>query len=444
MTVQRNTITNTDPRETLDKAPMGLLQIVIIAITVGLNGLDGIDVLSISSALPGIGEEWGIDHGALGIVSSMMLIGMAIGSIALGWIADIYGRRKTMIGSLITMAIGMFMVTTASDVVQLSFWRIITGLGVGGLLSAITAITAEFSNLKYRYLCISIMAIGYPLGGSIGAKIASWLLLAYNDEWRTIFYFGAVVTTLFIPIYYFVVPESVHWLTRKQPAGALEKINKTLKRMGHNAVSALPEISEEVRKKSFSDLFAPGLIWITIIITGAYFLQITTYYFILIWTPTVFTDMGFTASQGSDMLTWANMGGLVGGTILGLLTLRVDVKKLTIGALALSAFAISGLGRIPQDLVYGAVFAFLSGFFGNAGIVGMYALFPAAFPTHVRASGTGFAVGIGRGGAILSPIIVGIMFKANLPLSIVTMLISTGALIGAGVLIFLRLGKDSG
>ncbi len=440
MTVQKNSIMSADPRETLDNAPMGLLQIFIVALTVGLNGLDGIDVLSISFALDGIGREWGMTHGALGIVSSMELIGMAIGSIALGWVADAVGRRKTMIGCLITMAAGMFMVTTVNNVIQLSIWRIITGLGIGGLLSAITAVTAEFSNLKYRYLCISIMAIGYPLGGILGSKVASWLLLDY--QWRSIFYFGAAVSALFIPLYYFIVPESVHWLTRKQPVGALDKINQALKRLGHDVVSSLPVISEEDRKKSFADLFAPGLIWITLIITLAYFLQITTYYFILKWTPKVFVDMGFTPSDGASMLMYANMGGLVGGAILGLLTLRVSVKKLTIIVLALSAFAISGLGRIPPDLGYGALFAFLSGFFGNAGIVGMYALFPAAFPTHVRASGTGFAVGIGRGGAILSPIIVGYMFDANLTLPTVTMLISIGALFGAGVLLFLKLEKN--
>ena len=141
---------------------------------------------------------------------------------------------------------------------------------------------------------------------------------------------------------------------------------------------------------------------------------------------------GFTPSRRSKHADVREYGGTRRGAILGLLTLRVSVKKLTIIVLALSAFAISGLGRIPPDLGYGALFAFLSGFFGNAGIVGMYALFPAAFPTHVRASGTGFAVGIGRGGAILSPIIVGYMFDANLTLPTVTMLISIGALFGAG------------
>jgi hypothetical protein len=119
----------------------------------------------------------------------------------------------------------------------------------------------------------------------------------------------------------------------------------------------------------------------------------------------------------------------------------MDLKRLTMATLALSAVAISILGRSPADLSHIKIVSFLCGFFGNAGIVGMYALFPVAFPTHVRASGTGFAVGIGRGGAILSPIIVGLMFQVGLSLSVVSITISSGALIAAGVLLFLRLDK---
>lgn len=430
---------NTDPRETIDRAPMSLLQIFIIAITVGLNGLDGFDVLSISFASTGIAKEWGIDKGGLGIVLSMELFGMAVGSILLGWVADIIGRRKTMGGCLITMAVGMFMVTTVHSVVELSVWRVITGLGIGGLLSAITAITAEFSNVKRRHLCVSLMAIGYPVFGIIGGEIARRFLVEY--DWRSVFYFGSALTAVFIPLFYFVVPESVHWLVRKQPANALNQVNRIMLRIGHEAIAKLPEVAPEVRKKSYGDLFAPGLRRTTIVVTIAYFLHITTYYFILKWLPDVVVGMGFTAADGANMLKYANIGGALGGAILGLMTLRLDLKKMTMATLALSAVFITILGRTPADLDYIKVIAALCGFFGNTGIIGMFALFPASFPTHVRASGTGFAVGVGRGGAILSPIIVGFMFQAGLSLPMVAMLISIGALIAAGVLAFLNFDK---
>jgi benzoate transport len=439
MAVNNNIIFNPDPRETIDKSPMSLLQIFIIAITVGLNAMDGIDVLSISLAAPDIAKEWNLNNTVVGFILSMELIGMGIGSITLGWVADTTGRRKTMLGCLLMMALGMFMVTKSANIVELSIYRIITGLGIGGLLASITAITAEFSNLKNRALCISIMAIGYPIGGVAGSKIAGWMLHAYGD-WRLIFYFGAILTVVFIPMFYFVVPETVHWLIRKQPEGALDKVNKTLKRIGQGIVTTLPEVTTETGKKSYSDLFSPTLIRITTIITVAYFLQISTYYFILKWVPKVVVKMGFASADGAQMMMWANIGGALGGMILGLLTLRVSLKILTVATLIFSAVFITILGT-TTDLNYFAVFAVFSGFFGNAGIVGMYTLFPVAFPTHVRASGTGFVVGIGRGGAYLSPVIVGLMFDHGLSLPVVTMLISIGALVGAGVLMFLKLEK---
>ena len=453
-----------DPRETLDKAPLSLLQIIVVVITCALNGLDGFDVLSISFASPGIASEWGINRATLGIVLSMELIGMAFGSIIIGGIADKIGRRYTSLGCLTIMAFGMLTTTTVDNIVQLSICRIFTGLGLGGLLAAINALSAEFSNRKRRHLCVSIMSIGYPIGGVIGGLIAAQILANYS--WRSVFFFGAGVTALFIPIVFFLVPESVYWLVRKQPNNALEKANAALRRMGHVPVDTLPEVMPEMRKKSMKDLFSPGLAGITTIVTAAYFLHVTTYYFILKWVPKVVADMGFAASSAGNILTCANVGGAVGGVVFGLLTLRVSPKILTIGTMTLGALFIALFGSVPSMFdsiavplnsipalfggadadrlyTYIGLIAGVCGFFGNPAIVGMFALFAHAFPTHVRASGTGFSVGIGRGGAILSPIIVGYLFQWGFSLPAVTVLISIGGFVGAAVLIFLKMNENA-
>ncbi len=229
--------TSADPRDTLKHAPMSALQIFVVAVTIALNALDGFDVMSISFASPGIAAEWGINRAALGIVLSMELIGMAFGSILLGGVADRLGRRPTMLGCLFIMAIGMFMVTTSNGVLgsilapmlglfgqnvdvrlaDLSGWRVVTGLGIGGMLASINAVASEFSNEKRRHLNVSLMSIGYPIGAVLGGLVAQQLLK--TGDWRAVFYFGAVVTAVLIPVVYFAVPESVHWLARKQPVG---------------------------------------------------------------------------------------------------------------------------------------------------------------------------------------------------------------------------------
>jgi benzoate transport len=432
-------LVNTDPRETLASAPMSTLQLLAVAITVGLTALDGFDVLSISFASPGIAAEWGIDRAALGVVLSMELMGMALGSIVLGGVADRIGRRPTMLGCLVLMTLGMFMVTTVKQIPELQVWRFTTGLGIGGLLAASNAVAAEFANLRRRNLCVSLMAVGYPLGAVSGGLIVAQLLQGH--DWRSVFYFGAAITAAFIPLV-LLMPESVHWLAQKQPAGALERINRALTRMGHAVIGALPAIPAEVRKRSVSDIFAPGLIMTTVLCALAYFFHIMTFYFMLKWVPKIVVDMHFPASAAAGVLVWANVGGALGGTVVGLITQRVGLKQVTIGAMLLSSVMVVLFGRSAPDLIELSVLCAAAGFFTNGVIVGMYAIFAQAFPTHVRATGTGFAIGIGRGGSVLAPITAGFLFKWGYPLPTVALYMAMGSLIAAGVLALLKLKPD--
>ena len=167
-----------NPKDILDHEPMGWFQITAVTICVLLNALDGFDVLAISFASPGIASEWGIDRGVLGIVLSMELIGMAVGSITIGNLADRIGRRPTILLCLVMMASGMYLSSTSDSVEALSAYRFFTGLGIGGMLAAINAMAAEYANLKYRNLCVIVMATGYPIGVIIGGSIASSPVIA--------------------------------------------------------------------------------------------------------------------------------------------------------------------------------------------------------------------------------------------------------------------------
>jgi benzoate transport len=431
---------SSDPRDVIAASPMSRLQIAVIGITVCLNALDGFDVLSISFASPGIAMEWGIDRAALGIVLSMELIGMAIGSVFIGGVADKIGRRPTMLGCLVVMAVGMVGATTTTSIVSLSVWRIVTGLGIGGMLAAINAVAAEFSNARRRHLSVSLMSIGYPVGAVLGGIVATRLLR--TNDWRSVFYFGAAVTTVLIPVVFFLVPESIHWLARKQPAGALEKINRALSRMGRATVAALPALTAETRRRSISDIFAPELMAGTVIVTLAYFFHITTFYFIAKWIPKIVADFGFPASSAGGVLVWTNVGGATGGAIFGLLTQRYNVKTLTIGILFASTVMVTLFGRSPANLQNLSIICAAAGFCTNAGIVGLYAIIAQVFPTHVRAGGTGFTIGVGRGGSVLAPIIAGFLFAAGYSLPTVASILALGSMMAAIVLSMLKLESD--
>ena len=425
-----------DPQSILSQGAMRPLQIAAVTLCVLLNALDGFDVLAISFASPGIASEWGIDRAALGLVLSMELIGMALGSVMLGNIADRIGRRPTVLACLVIMAGGMALATTASSVVNLSIIRLVTGLGIGGMLACTNALVAEFSNDRHRNLAVAIMAAGYPMGAIIGGSIATGLLA--EGHWRDVFTFGAVVTAVFLPIAWFLLPESIGFLLQKRGPTALERINATLRRLGHESVAALPPAPPRPTKASIGELFAPDLARSTILLTLAYFCHIMTFYFILKWIPKIVVDMGYAASKAGDVLVWANVGGLAGATLLSLLTYRVAVRKLVIVAMVASTLLVALFGQGQETLGGLALVAGAAGFCTNAGVVGLYALFARVFPTAVRAGGTGFVIGIGRGGAALGPIVAGFLFNAGFGLSIVSILMGMGSLVAAGALLLLR------
>jgi benzoate transport len=430
-----------DPREIVDKSAMTVAQIVVVAITVLLNAMDGYDILSIAFATPGIAKEWGVKPLELGIVSSMELIGMMFGSVLLGGLADKIGRRPTLLGCLVTMAAGMLLATTASSPMQLSIWRLLTGLGIGGMLPCVNAVVAEFSNNKWRGTCISIMVIGYPLGGSVGGLFAANLLATY--DWRAVFYLGAAITAILIPTAFFLVPESVHWLTRKQPLNALERVNQSLKKLGYSAIGALPVVRAEEQKKSLADIFSPALIGITLIVTSAYFLHAFSLYFLLKWAPKIATDMGFAPAVGGRILSMGNFGGAAGGAIFGLLAARIGLKPLTIAIMLANAVAIVLFGRSPAETGTLTMLAIFVGAFGNAAVSGMYSIAAYAFPTHVRATGTGFMIGIGRAGGVLSPWVVGYLMQGGATLPTVGLVMAAGSLLAGMVLVFLKLNTGS-
>lgn len=431
----------TNVRQVLDEAPMGRLQIAAIILCILLNALDGFDVLAISFASPGIAAEWGVDRAALGIVLSMELIGMAVGSILLGGLADRAGRRPTILLCLVIMAAGMFGATLATSVTSLSAIRLITGLGIGGMLACTNAMVAELANARARSLAVAVMAAGYPIGAILGGSIASMLLV--SGGWRDVFLFGAIVTGVFLPLTLVLLPESIGFLLQRRPRGALDKVNALLRRMGHAPVDALPPAEGHAPKASLAALFAPGLARVTILLTAAYFAHIMTFYFILKWVPKIVVDMGYAPSTAGGVLVWANVGGLLGALLLSILSWRIGIRALVIAAMLVSTVMVTIFGQGQASLSGLSMVAAAAGFFTNAGVVGLYAIIAQSFPTSVRGGGTGIVIGIGRGGAALGPIVAGFLFSLDVGLPMVALGMALGSLIAAGALFALGRGRGA-
>ena len=439
----------TDPREMLENSAMTWLQKIIVAITVAFSAVDGFDVLAIAVSGAGIMNEFGLNRADLGVVLSMELLGMALGSVLLGGVADKVGRRKMLLGCLVVMALGMAMVAQVTSVSALCAWRVFTGIGIGGLLSTNNAVVAEFTNQRSRGLSISLMVIGYPMGGIICGAVGHAILDAGAANWRDMFFAGAVMSAVMIPITYFFVPESVHWLSRIQPMDALERINAALIKLGHRSVQILPLPTQQESRTSIFDIFsmgAKGLLVSTLLMTLAYLFQMITFYYVLKWTPTIVVQMGIGAASAAGVLFWVNVGGVLGGALFGLLSSKVGLKRLTVGVLVLTCGAVTLFGQSQADLAQLSLLAAGAGFFANAGVSGIYTLIAYVFPTHVRATGTGFVIGVGRAGAVIAPWLSGLLMQQGLDkgdplldvLAYVALLMGLCSLVAALALFFLR------
>ena len=440
----------TNPISVVDDNPMSVRQWIVVILMIFLNALDGFDVLSSAFAAPGITKEWGIPRSELGIMLSAELIGMGFGSILLGSLADKIGRKPAMLICLVIMAIGMYLAHGANSVTSLTAYRFFTGLGIGGMLAATNAVTAESTSKESRSLAMALYVIGYPVGGVVGGYAAqSWLLVDY--DWRAVFMFGAVVTAIMIPLVMWLVPETPAYFAARRKPDALEKINKSLRAFKKPLIDALPPVRTDIAKPKVTDILSkPGMRKVTWLLALGYMVHTFTFYFVLKFAVQIVSDAGFTQPEAASTLTWANIGGATGGFLFGFLLKKWDIKGPTITCMILGVVAVVYFGMGHDTLTFWRVSTFLQMFFLNAAIVGYYAAFARGFPAYARATGTGFALGVGRAGAASSPIVAGYLFTtlggANvaaghlndhlLPVSIV---MTAGSLIGVVLMLMLPL-----
>jgi MFS family permease len=426
----------TNPIAVVDDNPMSARQWIVVVLMILLNALDGFDVLSSAFAAPGITMEWGIPRSELGIVLSAELVGMGFGSVILGGLADKAGRKPAMLLCLVIMATGMFMASNAGGVWPLTVWRFITGLGIGGMLAATNAVTAESTSKSARSVAMALYVIGYPVGGVIGGFAAqSWLLVDY--DWRAVFTFGAIVTAAMIPLVALLVPETPAFYAARRPEGAVAKINRSLRTLRKPEIDALPEISPTAPKPKVTDILSnPRLRPVTLLLAFGYLFHTITFYYILKFAVQIVADSGFSQPEAASTLTWANIGGAIGGALFGFLVKKWDIKGPTIVVAVLGSAAVAAFGMGSDTLWGWRAATFLTMFFLNAAIVGYYAAFAKGFPAYARATGTGFVLGVGRAGAAGSPIIAGFLFVwlGNDELLTVSSIMSIGAILGAGLI----------
>ena len=404
----------------VDDSPMSSSQIITVLLCVILNMMDGVDILLTAFTAAELMKEWSLTNSSLGILLSAGLFGMAAGAMLLAPMGDKWGRRTTIIVSLVIIGVCVVASSYATNYLQFAGWRFFTGVGVGGMIANISTISAEFSSLKRRDFSVSLVLSGNPVGGVLGG-IATVYLIAHYD-WRTAFFVAGCCSLLLLPLIFWKLPESVVYLVSARPGNALEKINKILNQMNHRPITALPNIetkSNSCEKQSvLSSLFDKGNIANTLYLWIAFFTIMFSFYFIMSWTPKLLVQAGMSLSEGISGSIVLNFGGIIGAPVLGFFAAKYKLQNLIMLYTVSTSILMVCFGLITDSFAPALFVALFLGFFLFGSIIGVYTITPYVYKVKQRATGLGYAMAVGRLGAVLAPYMAGFLLDASLSVTV--------------------------
>ena len=394
----------------IEQTPLRPYQMLVIALGVLINMLDGYDIIALSIISPVLTREWQLSPATLGVLFSATLTGMAVGAF-LTPVADVWGRRTAIILNLCLMSMGMLLSATATSVDMLWALRFCTGLGVGAMSGCVGTLVFEYCSIKARNLGLGLVVIGYTIGNLLSGYAAPALL----DElsWRGVFVFGGALSVLLIPTIYFLLPESLDILVARQSPHALASINKILTRLKLEVFEMLPAPVAKLKNASLLDLFKQPLLQRTLLMAASYFLYMLTEYFFLNWNNQLTTNAGFTDVDGKFITRLTSVGGIIGGIVIGVLSFKYPIRPVSILTMIVMSLSLIAFGAAANNLLLAQVSAFVNGFciFGVA--VVLYAHGATTFPARVRSTGMGLVMSAGRIGSILGPATAGYMLNAD-------------------------------
>jgi len=393
-----------------DNNKIASLQYVTILICLLMNMCDGMDVMVISYTSNAIQKEWAISAGDFGIVFSMGLFGMALGAMLLASRADIFGRKPVIILCAFLMGTGVLFTAFAETLPQLILFRFFSGIGIGSMLACTSTITAEHAPEKTKNFWVSFVMAGYPIGAVLSGLVATKLIAA--NGWRAMYYFAGVATLLTIPFIIIFLKESMDFLLKAQPINALHKVNKALAAMEKELLSELPIKESNKAKTSVASLFAGNIKNSTILLWSAFLLCFAALYFLTSWIPKLASNAGLSASLSIYAGIVFNLGAFIGIITQGFLSTKFGLRKVICYFLTGTALLMVLFGFFTGPLMTLILFC-LIGFGIQGGFIGLYAVAASVYPTAIRSTGIGWAIGFGRLGAILGPLAGGLIISSS-------------------------------
>jgi AAHS family 4-hydroxybenzoate transporter-like MFS transporter len=353
-----------------------------VALCFAINMADGIDVTILSFIAPRIQQDWAIGPEVMGTLFSAGLLGMAIGGMFIAPLADRFGRRRVILAALALMSIGMLASGFAMSVSQLFILRVIVGSGIGTVLAAMAALASESAPDRHRSLAVGLVQAGYPFAAVFTGLIVAQLLPIHG--WHALLIGAGTITIALFPFAWVLLGDSVPGRDNPdQPAGGVRA------------------------------LFSPLLRGRTLALWGAVFFGLMVLYFIVSWITKLAIEAGLSETNGIYAGALYNLGAFIGTVAMSILAVRVPLGKLVPTMLVGAALAMLWFGSVPMSVGATMVTAFLIGVLLQGGYNGVWPLAAQSYPSQIRATGIGWAIGIGRSGAIVGPWMGGQLMAAK-------------------------------
>ncbi len=414
--------------EVIDNGKISAQQYLIVALCLFLNMLDGFDITAMAVVASAVSVELELTPDRLGWIFSFALAGMMAGAMLLAPISDVIGRRAMIIISVALVGVSILFTANATTLTEFIVLRFISGMGAGAMLACQATLAAEYSPEKYRAASVGVVTSGYPLGAMLTSVVAGYIMPDYG--WRGMFWFGGTLTVAMVVVAYLLIPESLKYLFERRPDNALERVNAILKKLKKDTIAAMPDIAVGAERprggiignmlKLVSTRERAGRLTLragTLILWTAFFLCFSTLYFLMSWIPKLMDDSGYDAAVGRNAFFLFNLGGVMGIYLIGYLSTRWKLTNLVFLLSFSSAVGMVVFALAPNELNLLLGLILVIGILQQGGFTGLYATAAKLYPTEIRSTGIGWAIGLGRSGAVAGPAIAGYLIAAGFDMS---------------------------
>ena len=425
-----------DVHKLADEATFNRFHAVVLFWGVLILVLDGYDLAVVGAALPSIMKEMGVDATQAGFMASSALFGMMFGAMFLGTLADKVGRPL-----VISVCVALFSVFTAAagltkDPITFSITRFLAGLGIGGVLPIVTAQMAEFAPVKLRARLVTLVFAGYSVGGILVALTGKQLIESYG--WQSVF-FLALAPVLLIPFILKTMPNSMPFLIKQGRDAELRAIvrklvpNYPLQEHEQFLVPA----EDRATSAPVAKLFHDGRGFSTVMMWIAFFMGLFMVYALSSWLTKLMAMAGYSLGSALTFVIVFNLGAMVGAVFGGWLGDKFNIKYVLVAFYAVGAASLTLMGYTKStELLFVVVFIVGASTLGTQLLA--YAYAGEFYPTAIRATGVGFASGVGRAGAIIAPVLIGALVSLQLPLEQNFMAIGLAGLLGTVAVILIN------